>query len=92
MKAKITEMTQLNRESQPLDPTPIVRLSLPGSSPICWPCAEESGGTMREGHMATAWEDTCCVCGDLKSVVAVSDWGWPKQTKTQTGPKLKTAK
>lgn len=74
--------------TQPVDLIPIVRLTLPLSSPICWPCAEESGAQMPDGHMATAWMDTCCVCGEHKEVTAVSDWRWPKQTKSRMGPKL----
>ena len=72
-----------------IDLHPVMRLSLPPSSPICWPCAEECGGTMREGHMATAWQDTCCVCGDMKTVAALSDWGWPKEGKSRIGPTLR---
>ena len=41
---------------------------------VCWECVEAVGGQGREGHLCTAHEDICDVCGEMKPVTEPRDF------------------
>ena len=44
---------------------------------ICLDCAKAVGVVMPPGHAYTAHEDTCGVCGEIKTVTEPRDFRWP---------------
>jgi len=45
---------------------------------VCSDCANEAGGQMPEGHLATWHVELCPVCGEVKPVTEPRDFGRPK--------------
>ena len=59
---------------------------------VCFDCVEAVGGQYYEGHMCTAHEDVCDVCGEVKPVTEPRDFRVSRMSLMERQKELQGAK